>query len=49
MKKIDPVGATDENTQKEKHAREDMNSQKGKVGMELAKKGMAGDKITTQD
>ena len=49
MKKIDPMGATDENTQKEKHAREDMNSQKGKVGMELAKKGMAGDKITTQD
>ena len=49
MKKIAPMGATDENTQNEKHAREDMHSQKGKVGMELAKKGMAGDKITTQD
>jgi hypothetical protein len=35
--------------QREKAAREEMTSDKGKVGLALAKKGMAGDKITTQD
>ena len=34
---------------REKAAREEMTSDKGKVGLALAKKGMAGDKITTQD
>ena len=47
--KDDTTGATPEMKHREKAAREEMTSDKGKVGMELAKKGMAGDKITTQD
>ena len=48
-RKDDTTGATPEMKQREKAAREEMTSDKGKVGLALAKKGMAGDKITTQD
>ena len=48
-RKDDTTGATPEMKHREKAAREEMTSDKGKVGLALAKKGMAGDKITTQD
>merc|ERR1711871_414802 len=44
LKKKDNAGATEEMTHREKYAREEMAAQRGKVGMDLAKKGMAGDK-----
>jgi hypothetical protein len=49
LRKPDPAGATEEMQHREKYAREEKAAQRGKVGMDLAKKGLAGDKITTQD